>query len=78
MTRFRLWLAGAAVALPIVALSGCGESTDVTVFKKGEYQGRQDTLPWGGEPFKGDKAAWEAALRARNKGQDEYARLTAN
>jgi major membrane immunogen (membrane-anchored lipoprotein) len=69
----------ALLALPLaVLLAGCGEKAQVTVFKKGEYQGRQDTRPWDGDPFKGDKAAWETAIKARNKGQDEYVRLTAN
>ena len=72
------WLARAAVVVPIALLAGCGEKAQVTVFKKGEYQGRADTRPWDGESFKGDKAAWETSIKARNKGQDEYARLTAN
>ena len=62
----------------LLLLGGCGEKAQVTVFKKGEYQGRQDTRPWDGDAFKGDKSAWETAIKARNKGQDEYVRLTAN
>ena len=72
------WLVWAVVAAPMVLLIGCGEKTQVTVFKRGEYQGRQDTRPWDGESFKGDKAAWDTTIKARNQGQDEYARLTAN
>jgi hypothetical protein len=71
------WLAHYTVTT-VAFLAGCGEQAQVTVFKKGEYQGRHDTQPWDGESFKGDKGAWETTIKARNKGQDEYARLTAN
>ncbi len=63
--------------LPLLA-AGCGEKPTVTVYKQGQYQGKPDARPWDGEPFKGDKAAWEKAIKARNNGQNEYSRLVAN
>ena len=66
-----------AVALPLVA-AGCGEKPTVTVYKQGQYQGKSDTRPWEGEPFKGDKVAWEKAVKARNGNQNEYARIVAH
>jgi hypothetical protein len=78
MTRGARWLfVGAAAALSLV-VAGCGESPSVTVYKKGEYQGKQDTRAWAGEPFMGDKGAWETAIKARTKGQDEYSRSATN
>ena len=78
MTRAMRWrLVGAAAVLALI-VAGCGESPSVTVYKKGEYQGKQDTRAWAGEPFKGDKGAWETAIKARTKGQDEYSRSATN
>jgi len=65
------------VALTLV-VAGCGESPSVTMYKKGEYQGKQDTHASAGEPFKGDKAAWQAAIKSRTKSQDEYSRSATN
>jgi len=68
-----------ALALCIVAAlpfagAGCGEQQAVTVYKQGQYQGKPDKQPWDNDQFKGDKLAWEKAVKARNSGQDEYAR----
>lgn len=78
MRRAR-WLLpiAAAVVLPFV-VAGCGESDTVTVYRQGQYQGKPDARPWDGEAFKGDKAAWEKAIKARNEGQNEYSRLVAH
>jgi hypothetical protein len=57
-------------------LAGCGEKPAVTVYKQGHYQGKPDTQPWDNERFKGDKLAWETAIKARNDGQNEYTRAT--
>jgi len=74
MKRILLTAAAAAVAL---AGAGCGESSTVTVYKQGQYQGKPDTAPWDKDgPFKGDKVAWEKAIRDRNNGQNEYTRST--
>ena len=65
----------ATAALPWLA--GCGESTDVTVYKQGRYQGKPDNTPWDKSgPFKGDQTAWEKAIKARNQGQNEYIRVS--
>ncbi len=68
------WLLAAAVVLPFIA-AGCGEKPTVTVYKQGQYQGKPDTRPWDGEPFKGDKVAWEKTVKARNNAQNEYVRI---
>ena len=65
----------AALALAGVA-AGCGEKTSVTVYKQGQYQGKPDKRPWDNDQFKGDKAAWEKAVKARNFGQNEYLRVS--
>ena len=66
-----LMLAG---SLALVA-AGCGEKP-VTVYKQGQYQGKPDMEPWGNDTFKGDKLAWERAIKARNERQDETSRGT--
>lgn len=57
--------------------AGCGEQAAVTVYKQGQYQGKPDKQPWDNEQFKGDRSAWEKAVKARNDGQNEYARQVA-
>jgi len=69
----RALIAGLAACLVIV--TGCGEQSQVTVYEQGQYQGKPDTRPWDGEPFKGDKAAWEKSVKARNNAQNEYVRI---
>ena len=58
------------------AIAGCGESPNVTVYKQGRYQGKPDTAPWDNDQFKGDKLAWETAIKARNGIQNETTRGT--
>ena len=71
----RALLVAAAIGVALGA-AGCGERASVTVYKQGKYQGKPDSLPWANDMFKGDKLAWEKAIRARNGGQNEYARST--
>ncbi|MNC91158.1 hypothetical protein D3C83_73610 [compost metagenome] len=71
----RLAIIMAAVGLALAA-AGCGESTQVTVYKQGQYQGKPDKQPWDNDMFKGDRVAWEAAIKKRNEGQNEYSRGT--
>ncbi len=72
--RGKWWLlVAAAAALPFVA-AGCGEKPTFTIYKQGQYQGKPDKQPWDNEQFKGDKVAWEKAVKARNLGQNEYVR----
>lgn len=70
----RLLIAG--VAGSMVLLAGCGEKQPVTVYKQGQYQGKPDKQPWDNDQFKGDKVAWEKAIKARNGSQNEYARAS--
>jgi hypothetical protein len=66
----------AAVAVAAAAgVAGCGEKAAVTVYKQGQYQGKPDKQPWDNDQFKGDKLAWDKAIKARNEGQNEYARV---
>jgi len=67
----------AAVVLAGVA-AGCGEKSSVTVYKQGQYQGKPDKQPWDNDQFKGDKTAWEKAVKSRNLGQNEYVRVSGN
>lgn len=76
MHRMRRLLITAAAVLPLIA-AGCGEQASVTVYKQGKYQGKPDTQPWANPEFKNDKAAWEKAILARTRGQDEYQRVSA-
>lgn len=77
MRRGGRWLWFAAAALPFL-VAGCGEQTQVTVYKQGQYQGKPDKQPWDNDMFKGDRAAWEKAVRARTNAQNEYARVVPN
>lgn len=70
----RMLLAAVAVAAA-AGVAGCGEKAAVTVYKQGQYQGKPDKQPWDNDQFKGDKLAWEKAIKARTVGQNEYARV---
>ena len=72
----RLMVIAIAAGLAVIA-AGCGEKTTVMVYKQGQYQGKPDQQPWANDQFKGDKTAWEIAIKARNDGQNEYSRLVA-
>jgi hypothetical protein len=76
MIRDKRWLVAAA-ATAVLAMAGCGEKTSVTVYKQGQYQGKPDKQPWDNDRFKGDQLAWDKAIKARNNGQNEYARTAA-
>lgn len=67
-------LIAAVAAAAAMLAAGCGEKQPVTVYKQGEYQGKPDTRPWDNDQFKSDRTAWEKAVKARNGGQNEYAR----
>lgn len=68
-TTLILLLAAAGLA------AGCGEGRPTAAYKQGTYQGKADTEPWKAGEFKGDKAAWENAIRQRNQAQNEYLRM---
>jgi major membrane immunogen (membrane-anchored lipoprotein) len=73
-----------SIALAIVlgaALVGCSKQEQAAeTNKNGKYAGKPDTRPWESEKTaftdaklnKGDKAAWETAIKARNQAQNEY------
>ncbi|MGH8751765.1 MAG: hypothetical protein ACREUV_08680 [Burkholderiales bacterium] len=56
-----------------VSFSGCGEKPAV-IYKQGKYQGKPDTQPWDNEQFKGNRTAWENAIKARAELENEYKR----
>ena len=64
-------LAGTA----LLGLAACSEVPQVTVYEQGQYRGKTDARPWEGGEFKGDRAAWEKALKERARGQNEYNRI---
>lgn len=66
----------AAAAVLALFAAGCGEKPTYTVYKQGQYRGKPDTQPWDNAQFKGDKLAWENAIKKRNEGQNEYSRAT--
>ena len=72
----RTFLVIVAVAGLAGVAAGCGEKSSVTVYKQGQYQGKPDKLPWDNNQFKGDKVAWEKAIKARNLNQSESFRAS--
>lgn len=71
-TALRRATLGVALAAGLVA---CGETPQVTVYEQGKYHGKADAQPWDSPEFKGDRAAWELALKNRARGQNEYNRV---
>jgi len=77
-------LVAVVVAAAAGLVAGCGEREQVVAYKSGKYQGKPDTKPWDNAPGNalyttsrwtgGDKVSWEAAVRTRNQGQNEYSR----
>ena len=78
--KFSALVLATATAL---VLGGCGERPQEAPLTSGEYLGKPDTRPWQGEPVafetgafkRGDKASWEAALKERGNGQNEFFRI---
>ena len=68
-------LSTVAAVAACVLLGACGEKPQ-TLNRKADaqpWQGAQN--PYGAAGWKaGDKTAWEAHLRARSQGQNEYSR----
>ena len=63
MTRLLVFIA-------LAGLAGCGDREQLAEGPR-SYQGKPDTAPWGD----GDRAAWEAAIKARQWTQHEYKRI---
>lgn len=74
MNAPRLMSMLAAAAL-LAGLTACGEQPQVISYEQGEYQGKADSQPWDNPVFKGDRAAWEGAIKQRARGQHEYNRI---
>lgn len=74
MNTSRLISMLAAAAL-LMGLSACSEAPQVTTYEQGKYQGKADSQPWDSPVFKGDKVAWEHAMKQRARGQHEYNRI---
>ena len=76
MRRSTIGLALMALA---VAVSGCGEKAQTASAKKTDakaWESSQNT--YAAEGWKGgDQAAWEAQMRIRAQGQNEYSRIAA-
>jgi hypothetical protein len=62
----------AAAALLLV---GCGERPQVINYKQGTYQGKPDQPAWDSAKFKGDRTAYDLAIKQRNQSQNEYKRM---
>jgi len=58
-----------------LAVSACGEQPQVVSVEPGKSAAKVDDRPYDGDRFKGDRAAWERALRARADHQNEYKRM---
>jgi hypothetical protein len=69
------WCSALAVAGFALALTGCSDSTRVTVFKQGTYQGKPDTQPWQSRAFNSSQQDWRATIDARTAKQNEYPRI---
>jgi hypothetical protein len=65
-----------------LALAACAEREHVAERKRA-YQGKLDSQPWQNGPLpyeqakwtEGDRASWEAEIKARQMTQDEYKRI---
>jgi hypothetical protein len=84
MIDARTVIVAGVASIVLAGLAGCGERPQVIVYQQGKYQGKPDTKPADNDPggslyttsqwTKGDKASWEAAIKARNQNQNEYTR----
>jgi hypothetical protein len=72
------------VLIVAFALSACGERQQVIEqSSEKRYQGKRDGKPWENEPLaygsskwsKGDRAGWEAQIKARQLSQNEDKRI---
>ncbi len=69
----------ASIAMMALAVAGCGETAQTATTKKTDakaWESAQNT--YAAEGWKGgDQAAWEAQMRIRAQGQNEYSRVAA-
>ena len=65
-----------------LGLAGCAERAQIAEGKRA-YQGKADNQPWDNAPLsyeqakwtRGDRASWEAEIKARQLAQHEYKRI---
>ena len=62
-----------AIGAAALWLASCGE---IPQDAPKPYAGKEDTKPYAGDLFKGDKAKYEQALAERAVYQNEYARAS--
>lgn len=68
-------LSSFAAALAAAAIfTGC---TEIAQEPGKSYAGKEDSKPYAGDQFKGDKAKWEQTLAARADNQNDYRRAMA-
>ena len=80
-TGVRRLLLASAFGVALVG-AGCAEKPQDAPLKSGKYLGKPDTRPWegstlvfeSGEFKRGEKSAWESAMRTRAQNQNEYSR----
>lgn len=61
-----------------MGLAGCGEKEQAALYEDGKYRGKPDGRPWESAEAgwkKGDRAAWQHQVRARNDAQNENRRI---
>jgi len=63
MVRLLLFIA-------LTGLAACGDREQIAEGPR-SYQGKPDSAPWN----EGDRATWEAAIKARQLAQHEYKRI---
>ena len=72
------YLAAIALAMGLtmgLSLGGCGHEDSTAAKTTARYQGKQDTAPWDGSRWHGDRESWERAITARGQNQNEYVRI---
>ena len=69
----------AVIAMLALAVAGCGEKAQTATTKKTDAKAWESSqYTYAAEGWKGgDQAAWEAQMRIRAQGQNEYSRSAA-
>jgi hypothetical protein len=72
------------LSMALLGLVGCADREEIAEGKR-SYQGKPDNVAWNNEPLpaeyrggkwtKGDRASWEADIKARQLTQHEYKRI---
>jgi hypothetical protein len=74
--------AGLLIVIAAFAVAACGDREQIAEGKR-TYQGKPDSPPWDNAPLAdgsakwstGDRASWEAQIKARQLTQHEYKRI---